>query len=218
MSDKVLVVIGAGPGVGLAVARRFGREGFRAVLLGRDQEQIDALVAELADEGVPADGTPVALNDASDVRRTVAAAGERHGRIDVLHFNPSAWRERTVLELTVDELLEDLAFGAGALLPAVQAARPFQQQGARVVVTGSMAADDPAVAAPSLGAQKAAVRTLTHAVDKTLRDDGIRAVLVQVNGALAAEGPFAPAAVADALWQAADRPEEDWTAFVTYAG
>ncbi len=136
----------------------------------------------------------------------------------MLHFNPSRWRDKDVLELSVEELLEDVAFGAGALLPAVQAARPHLQPNARILVTGSMAADEPAVAAPSLGVQKAAVRTLTHAFDKTLRAAGVRAVLVQVNGALAQEGPFSPAAVAEALWAAAHRDEARWTAFVPHDG
>ncbi|WP_110205564.1 SDR family oxidoreductase [Nocardioides daejeonensis] len=215
---KVLIVIGAGPGSGLAVARRFASEGFRPALLGRSQESMDELCEALAGEGVEAYAAPIDLLDADDVRHSVAAVGERFGRIDVLHFNPSVWRDRGVLELTVPELLEDVTFGAGALLPAVQAAHPFLRRGSRILVTGSMAADAPAVAAPSLGIQKAAVRTLATALDKTLEPEGIRAVTMQVNGALAKEGPFAPVAVADALWAASDRPDEEWSSYVPLNG
>lgn len=216
--DKVLIVIGAGPGSGLAVARRFAREGFHPVLLGRSQGDMDDLVARLAAEGISAEGAPVDLLDPEHVRQAVAAVGERHGRIDVLHFNPSMWRDRDVLRLTVAELLEDVTFGAGALLPALQAARPHLLTGSRILVTGSMAADSPATAAPSLGVQKAAVRTLATAIDRTLAPEGIRAVTVQVNGALADEGPFSPAAVAEALWAAAARSDEDWTSYVGHDG
>ncbi len=74
-ADKVVVVIGAGPGVGLAVARRFGKAGHRAVLLGRDQAEVDELVGQLADEGITAAGGPIDLMDPGDVRRAVDQAG-----------------------------------------------------------------------------------------------------------------------------------------------
>ena len=114
--------------------------------------------------------------------------GEAWGRIDVLHFNPSAYREKDPLELTVPELLEDVALGVGALLTAVQAARPFLVAGSRVSVTGSMAADRPWHGAASLGVQKAGVRNLVHSLDATLAPDGIRAVSVTVRGHAGARG------------------------------
>jgi hypothetical protein len=51
-----------------------------------------------------------------------------------------------------------------------------------------------------------------------LRERGIRAVAVQVNGSLAQEGAFAPPAVSAALFDAALRPDADWTPHVAYDG
>ena len=140
------------------------------------------------------------------------------GRIDVLHFNPSAFREKDPLELTVDELLEDVALGVGALLTGVQAARPFLSAGGRVTVTGSMAADQPWNRAASLGVQKAGVRNLVRSLDTTLEPDGIRAVSVTVRGTLGREGAFTPDRVAEAIWAAAHQDEADWRSEVPYAG
>jgi NAD(P)-dependent dehydrogenase (short-subunit alcohol dehydrogenase family) len=218
MTAPVYVVLGAGPGLGLGVARRFAREGYVAVLATRTASDAEPLAAALRDEGHEAEGVGVDLTDPDDVMAVVAAVGERLGRIDVLHFNPSAWREKDPLHLTVPELLEDIVLGAGALLPAVQAARPFLGTGARVLVTGSAAADKPSAAAASLGVQKAAVRNLVTSLDATLAPDGIRAVAVQINGVLGREGPFSPPPIADAMWAAVSRPEGDWTAHVPYDG
>ena len=44
-----LAIVGAGPGLGAAVARRFGREGFAIALVSRDQTKLDAMAAEFAD-------------------------------------------------------------------------------------------------------------------------------------------------------------------------
>lgn len=218
-SDQpVLVVLGGGPGLGLSVARRFAREGYLAVLTTGSDEGAEELAETLRGEGNPAEGSGVDLTDPDDVARVVTAVGERHGRIDVLHFNPSAWREKNPLELTVPELLEDVTLGAGALLPALQAARPFMAEGARILVTGSVAADKPWHRAASLGVQKAAVRNLVTSIDAALKPDGIRAVAVQINGSLGKDGPFAPPMIADAMWAATSRSAEEWTPHVAYDG
>jgi NAD(P)-dependent dehydrogenase (short-subunit alcohol dehydrogenase family) len=218
MASAVYVVLGAGPGLGLAVARRFAEEGYVAVLATRTVADAEPLAAALRAEGREAEGVGVDLTDAADVTEVVTGIGERHGRIDVLHFNPSVWREKDPLHLTLSELLADVALGAGALLPAVQAARPYLASGARVLVTGSAAADKPSPAAASLGVQKAAVRNLVTSLDQTLATDGIRAVAVQVNGVLGREGAFSPPPIADAMWAAVSRADEEWTPHVPYDG
>jgi NAD(P)-dependent dehydrogenase (short-subunit alcohol dehydrogenase family) len=120
------------------------------------------------------------------------------------------------LELTPEELLDDLRLGVASLLTAVQAARPSMSAGARVTVTGSLAADRPWNRAASLGVQKAALRNLVASLDVTLAPDGIRAVTVTVNGTLDPATEFAPDKVAAAILDAARRPDEGWTAEVPY--
>ena len=104
------------------------------------------------------------------------------------------------------------------MLPAVQGARPNLSSGARILVTGSSAADRPWHEAASLGVQKAGVRNLVTSLDDTLAPDGIRAVAVQVNGTLAREGPFSPDPIAAAMYDAVTRPEGSWTSQVAYDG
>jgi NAD(P)-dependent dehydrogenase (short-subunit alcohol dehydrogenase family) len=218
MSSPVYVVLGAGPGLGLSAARRFAVEGYDVTLVGQTVEQMQPLAEQLQGEGFTAEAEGVELGDAADVNRLVTAIGEHHGRIDVLHFNPSAFRQVDALHLTVEQLFEDLGVGVAPLLPAVQAARPFMRAGSRVLVTGSAAADTPWHEAPSLGMQKAALRNLVTSLDATLAPDGIRAVAVQVNGVLGKEGPFTPPLIADAMWAAVSRPDDGWTPHVPYNG
>lgn len=214
---SVIVVIGAGPGVSGSVARLFGREGYDVGLVGLQPDVLETLEQEVAATGVTVASEIADLTDIDAHRAAVTRLGERFGRIDVLHFNPSAFREKDPLELTVAELLEDIGLGVGALLTAVQAARPFMSAGGRITVTGSMAADKPWNRAASLGVQKAGVRNLVRSLDTTLTPDGIRAVSVTVRGTLGKEGPFTPDRVAEALHAAATRDEADWSAEVPYA-
>lgn len=218
MSRPVIVVVGAGPGVSGSVARRFADEGYDVGLLGVDRQVLDDLTADLEGRGATVLPAQVDITDTEAATAAVRAVGQAWARIDVLHFNPSAYREKDPLELTVPELLEDVALGVGALLTAVQAARPFLGTGSRISVTGSMAADRPWHGAASLGVQKAGVRNLVHCLDAALAPDGIRAVSVTVRGTLAREGAFTPDRVADAIWRAVSTAEEEWASEVPYAG
>jgi NAD(P)-dependent dehydrogenase (short-subunit alcohol dehydrogenase family) len=201
------------------VARRFADEGYDVGLLGADRQVLDDLVADLEARGAAVGHALVDITDEAAARDAVRRMGEHTGRIDVLHFNPSAFREKDPLSLTVAELLEDVALGVGALLTVVQAARPFMSAGGRISVTGSMAADQPWERAASLGVQKAGVRNLVHSIDKTLVPDGIRAVSVTVRGSLAREGAFTPDRVAEAIWAAVTTtPDDEWRSEVPYSG
>jgi NADP-dependent 3-hydroxy acid dehydrogenase YdfG len=220
MTNRLIVVLGAGPGVGGSVARRFAREGLDVALVSRRERPL----ADLADSLRAADvGVQWAAVDLTDADATTSAIGRlAEGRtVDVLHFNPSAYRPKNPLELTAAELGADVGLGVGALLTAVRAARPHMRSGSRVTATGSQAADTPSAAAASLGVQKAGLRNLVLSLDATLAPDGIRAVSVTVEGLLAPtdpKSPFHPDRVAEAVYDAAHQPVDQWRAHVVHAG
>jgi len=104
MDKPVLFVVAAGPGVSGSVARRFGREGYDAALVGLDETVLEELAASLRDDGIQARWRKADITDAEEFAAAASDLGEAVGRIDVLHFNPSAFRQKTPLELTPDEL------------------------------------------------------------------------------------------------------------------
>jgi NAD(P)-dependent dehydrogenase (short-subunit alcohol dehydrogenase family) len=218
MANPVIVVLGAGPGVGGAVARRFGKAGYHPALISRDPAQLQELGEQLQTEGVTTGWTALDLTEPAALTEAIQRFGGHAGSIDHVHFNPSAFRHKTPLELTADELLDDVRLGIAPLLTALQAARPFMSSGARVTATGSMAADSPWNEAASLGVQKAGLRNLMKSVDTTLAPDGIRAVTVTVAGTLGVGTAFDPAFVADAIYLAAQTDEEFWMTEVVFKG
>ena len=218
MSRPVIVIVGAGPGVSGSVARRFARDGYDIGLVGIDETQLGELTIDLEGAGAGVSHVVADLTDTDVATAAVSDLGARLGHIDVLHFNPSAFREKDPLQLTVPELLEDVTLGVGALLTAVQAARPFMSDGGRITATGSMAADQPWHKAASLGVQKAGLQNLIRSIDATLADDGIRAVSVTVRGTLSDEGPFTPDRVGEAIHAAAHQDVGEWRAEVPYEG
>lgn len=218
MSKPVVVVVGAGPGVGGAVARRFGGEGYDVALIARTPERLEALGKQLQGDGITTGWTACDLTDEPALTEAVTRFGDHAGRIDVLHYNPSAFRQRDPLHLAVPDLLADVHLGAAGLLTAVQAARQFMSAGGRVTATGSIAADRPWHEAASLGVQKAALRNLVRSLDATLAPDGIRAVSVTVTGTLGESEAFTADRVADAIFRAAARADEEWSSELRYSG
>jgi len=208
-----VVVVGAGPGVSGSIAKRFAADGYDVGLVGLGQGPLTQLIDELRATGAAAEWAQADVTDSEQLTEAVRELGDRFGRVDVLHFNPSAYRGVDVMELTVPELLEDVALGVGGLLTAVQAASPYLTEGAVVTATGSMAADRPDPSAATLGIQKAALRNLVHSLDAALAPEGIRAVSVTVRGALEREdreSPFHPDNVAAAIVAAARQESDGW--------
>jgi len=218
MTNPVILVVGAGPGMGASVARRFGREGYDAALVAAPPELAEETGKQLQSEGITTGWAAVDVTDDADLRAAITRFGGHADRIDVLHFNPSAFRQKDPLHLTPAELAEDVHLGVGALLTAVQAARPFMSSGGRITATGSMAADEPWHEACSLGVQKAGLRNLIRSVDTTLAPDGIHAVSVTVRGSLKKGTAFDPERIADFIYAAAHQPVETWRTEVPYDG
>ena len=214
----VLVVIAAGPGISGSLARRYAREGYDVGLVGVDEVVLRTLSAELGELGASVGDVVADITDTDAASIAIDGLAAGFGRVDVLHFNPSSFRQKDPLSLTPNELLYDVALGVGALLTALQAVRPYMSAGGRVTATGSMAADEPWNEAASLGVQKAGLRNLVRSIDATLEPDGIRAVSVTVRGTLAEDGPFTADRVADAIWDAAHQSEADWRSELPYSG
>jgi NAD(P)-dependent dehydrogenase (short-subunit alcohol dehydrogenase family) len=218
MSTRVSVVLGSGPGIGAAVARRFGQAGYDVALVARSEEKLGQIGRELQALGVTAGWSAVDMTDDASLTAAVERFGEHAGSIDHLHFNPSAFTAKTALELTADELLSDLRLGAASLLTAVQAARPFLPTGARITATGGATADHPWSKAASLGVQKAALRNVVMALDAALKPDGIRAMTLTVAGTVREGTPFAPDRIADAFYDAVVTEDDEWRPEIRFTG
>jgi short-subunit dehydrogenase len=86
---RSIVVFGAGPGLGQAVARRYAREGYTVVLVARRREPLDRLARDLADAGATAH---VLTADLSDTAAVPALAGQiraKVGRVEAFYYAPT---------------------------------------------------------------------------------------------------------------------------------
>lgn len=125
-----LAIVGAGPGLGLAVARRFGREGFSVALVARDAEKLEDLAARLRGDGITAEGFVADARDRAALTSALDAAAAALGPIEVLQYSPVPAREfmKPVLDTTADDLVGPLEMSVLGPATAVQQVLPGMRE------------------------------------------------------------------------------------------
>ncbi|MET9967453.1 SDR family NAD(P)-dependent oxidoreductase [Streptomyces sp. NPDC006356] len=83
-----IAIVGAGPQLGLAIARTFGSHGFDVALVSRNRDKLDQLVGTLTAEGVSAAAFPADVLDRGALTQALKDAATRFGGIDVLEYSP----------------------------------------------------------------------------------------------------------------------------------
>jgi len=214
---KTFLSIGSGPGMGMATAERFAKEGFQIVLSARDAAKTQKLADELKSKGYKAEARTVDAGDPSSVAALIANV-EKLGSIDVLHYNAAAIRKATLEEQPRDTFVSDLAVNIGGALVASQAVVPLMSArgSGTVLLTGGGLALEPSPEYLSLSIGKAGIRTLALSLFESLKEKGIHVATVTV-AALVSPGSKDATAVAEHFWQLHSQPEGSWTPEVKYA-
>lgn len=200
--SKLAVIVGMGPGVSAAVARRFGREGYAVAAVARRAEALNEQVAALVAAGVKARGYTADAADPASLGAALARAAADGGAAEVLVYNAAGVRYKPLAGLTAEELNADLRTSVGGALAAAQAVLPAMRAAGRgtLLFTGGGFAFEPMPALASLGAGKAALRNLAFSLHAELKDSGIHAATVTICGIVKAGTPFDPDKIAESYW------------------
>ncbi|MCC3276282.1 MULTISPECIES: SDR family NAD(P)-dependent oxidoreductase [unclassified Arthrobacter] len=121
-----IAIIGAGRGLGAAVARRFGAEGFSVALISRNQAKLDALAEDLGKAGVQARGFAADVRNPESIAAALEAAAETLGPVEVLQYSPLPQKDfmRPVLETTPADLVGPVEFSIYGPVAAVHQVLP----------------------------------------------------------------------------------------------
>src|SRR5438067_737311 len=99
----VAIVVGVGPGLGAALARRFARGGHPVALVARSRDFIDPLAAEIEAAGVRALALTADIGDAGQVARAFEAVRTKLGAPAVLLYNAGSGSWGTIREITSEQ-------------------------------------------------------------------------------------------------------------------
>ncbi|MCP2342532.1 SDR family NAD(P)-dependent oxidoreductase [Actinomadura rupiterrae] len=197
-------IVGAGPGVGASVARRFARAGHPVGLISRNPDRLEALAKNLEADGVQAEWSPADATDPTDIGRALAVLAERQGPAEVLCFSPlpDVALIKPVLETGPDDLDQALALNVVGAAAAVQAVVPAMQasgRGTLLFVTGG-AVERPDPDRASSAVVGAAQQTYAALLSQALADTPLHVAHLVVVGPVGPGLQHAPATVADHLW------------------
>ncbi len=200
-----IVIVGAGPNLGAAVARRFGRAGLSVGLVARDEAKLGTLAEALRADRITADFEPADIRDADGLAAAITALAERLGPVEVLSFSPLPARGfmKPILETTVEDLRGPLEFSVIGAVAAARAVLPamLERGVGTILYTTGGAAINPYPLRAGVGVSFAGEVAYARMLHDELRDRGVHVAHTAVGGRIASGGDHEPDEVAELLWR-----------------
>lgn len=200
--NKVCLVIGAGPGIGQAVAFAFAHQGYDIAMLARHPEKLAEACALIKKKtGCEVRAYSGDAGDEKSLKNAIARVRRGLGEIEVLIYNaavPSTGRPTT---LKVEQVIEEFRINVtGGLVAAREVAKTMKKnKRGTILFTGGSFATEPAADYASLSMGKAALRNLTFTLAQELGADGIHVATVTVHGFVQPGTKFDPHRIAQAF-------------------
>jgi short-subunit dehydrogenase len=222
MEKKTLVIIGAGPGIGLAIAKKFGGEGFRIALVSRNENMLDLMVAQLSGLAIEAKSFVTDITDHSNFSKALREIKAFYKTIDVVEYSPSighdAKKARDISSTHIYQELSKVLFGA---LTTVQEFLPdmLEKKAGAILFTTGLTAAYPLAMASGTSVATSALLSYVRVLNEDLKDENIYAGIVLIAGNVVTHEdhsaephsfliPVFAEEVADKHWQLYSRQQE----------
>jgi meso-butanediol dehydrogenase/(S,S)-butanediol dehydrogenase/diacetyl reductase len=182
--SKIIVITGAGIGLGRALARRFASEGDRVVLLGRTLSKVEAAAQEIGERALALECD---VASPASVKAAFAKIAQRHPRIDVLINNAAVYEPFLIAEATDEQILNTLAINLGGAVLCSRAAIPLMGRGGHIINVSSEAVET--LHLPHMimyQCSKAGLERFTLGLHRELEPSGIRVSTVRAGAMMEA--------------------------------
>ncbi|PTU30442.1 SDR family oxidoreductase [Stenotrophobium rhamnosiphilum] len=174
--SKVIVITGAGVGLGRALARRFASEGDSVVLLGRTPSKVEVAAAEI---GAQATAIGCDVSSPDSVREAFAQIAKKHPRIDVLINNAAVFEPFLIAEATDDQIVNTVNTNLTGAMLCVRSAIPLMGAGSHII---NVSSESVGMRFPHLVAyqtSKAGLERFSEGLHHELEPNGIRVTSVR---------------------------------------
>jgi len=175
LENKIAVITGGTTGIGLASAKLFVQEGAYVFITGRRQKQLDEAVRAIGGKVTGVQGDASKLSDLDRLYETVK---KEKGRIDIVFANAGVAELSPLGKITEDHFDKLFNVNVRGTLFTVQKALPLLNDGASIILTGSVAGVKGTPASGIYGATKAAVRSFVRGWTAELKDRRIRSNVI----------------------------------------
>jgi len=175
LKNKTALITGGNSGIGLATAKAFIAEGAKVAITGRNQATLDAALKELGPNAIAlqADATDIAATEAA-----VAQAAKAFGKIDIVFANAGIPGSTPLGGSKVEAFEQILRTNITGVFFTVQAALPYLNDGASVILNGSVMSQMGSPGSSAYAASKAGVRGMSRVLASELAPRGIRVNVV----------------------------------------
>ncbi len=212
--NKTYLGLGIGPGMGLATAIRFAREGYRPILIARNAQRLAVLADELLKAtNVTAEICPLDVAVAEQMQEL----GKRWPAPDVVHFNAARVHAQELAQADWTDFAQDIDTGITAALYTLKALAPgmLARQSGTILFTGGILGQKPLAQYLTLGIAKAGISNMIKALFADFARQHVHMAQVTVAAAVAPHSAEA-SAVAELFWELHCQPEDQWTWDVLY--
>ncbi|MGW5154090.1 SDR family NAD(P)-dependent oxidoreductase [Nonomuraea wenchangensis] len=223
-----IAVVGAGPGMGLAIARTFGSRGFDVALISRSKDKLQTLADQLGHEGITAEAFPADVLDRPSLTAALEAVKDRFGSIDVLEYSPAPHTPVPGLtmaapsEATPENLQPQIEYAFYGAVTAARTVLPAMREAGKgtLLFTTGGGSVDPIPMLGNVNAPGAALRNWVVNLNKELTGSGVYAAHVAINVWIGDGGPAGipnatPEQIAPVYWDLHERQDH---AEVVYNG
>jgi short-subunit dehydrogenase len=192
IDNRHLLLIGAGPGLGMAVARRFADGGYRVTLVARSTDGLSALADRLADTGAQIDTIAADASDPEGLGARMAELYNEQGAPGLIIYNAVMGAPDNLLSSRVEDLQTAYAVDVISAIVVTQVAAPAMRAAGSgtIIVTGGGFADHPIPALATISLGKAALRSAATMLGADLEPDGIRVAILTIAGQIVAGTAF----------------------------
>lgn len=203
IDNRHLLLVGAGPGLGMAVARRFANDGYRLTLVARSIDGLGDLAGSLADTGARIDTMAADASDPEGLRARMAELYNEQGAPGVIIYNAVMGAPDKLLSSSVEHLQTAYAVDVIGAIVVTQVAAPAMRAGGTgtIIVTGGGFADNPIPALATVSLGKAALRSAATMLGADLEPDGVRVATLTIAGQIVAGTAFDPEKIAERYWE-----------------
>jgi len=218
VGKPLCTVVGAGPGVSMAVASKFGSAGYRVALVARNADSVSRLASELASAGVESRGFQGDAGDELSLRQAFGEIQAALGPPEVLVYNAYAFHQANPSVLPPSQLVDDFRVNVVGALISAQIVIDHMKTAGRgtILFTGGGLALDPQPGASSLAIGKAGIRSLAFSLHQELAPFHIHVATVTICGYVREGTRFNPGNIAEAFFRLHQQPEGQWDREVVY--
>jgi short-subunit dehydrogenase len=219
IDNRHLLLVGAGPGLGMAVARRFAEGGYRLTLVARSTDGLGDLVSGLADTGAQIGTIAADASDPEALGTRMAALYNEKGAPGLIVYNAVMGAPDKLLSSSVEHLQAAYAVDVISAIVVTQVAAPAMRAAGSgtIIATGGGFADHPIPALATVSLGKAALRSAATMLGADLEPDGIRVATLTIAGQIVAGTAFDPEKIAERYWEVV-HTDGPWQAEFRFSG